>query len=66
MQITAQPAIIERLLRITETTTQQPSGFVQSLICELLSGPLGPAGLDHGRGGGPNGEISIALHLHFQ
>lgn len=38
--VTAQPAIIERLTRITETCTQQPSGFVQSLISELLMGPL--------------------------
>ena len=37
--ITAQPGIIERIQRITETTTQQPSGFVQSLIAELLLGP---------------------------
>lgn len=37
--ITAQPAFVERILRITETTTQQPSGFVQSMIAELLLGP---------------------------
>lgn len=37
--ITAQPAIIERILRITETSTQQPSGFVQSMIAELIMGP---------------------------
>ena len=37
--ITAQPAIVERLLRITETSTQQPSGFVQSMISELVMGP---------------------------
>ncbi|KAK4621541.1 Aromatic amino acid aminotransferase [Fulvia fulva] len=37
--ITAQPALIERLLRITEVTTQQPSGFVQSMIAELVLGP---------------------------
>lgn len=62
--ITAQPALIERLLRITETSTQQPSGFVQSLVAELLIGPPavekdggvalareGPAG----RGGGKDG-----------
>lgn len=36
--ITAQPAIIERILRITETSTQQPSGFVQSVISELVMG----------------------------
>ena len=34
--ITAQPALIERLLRITETSTQQPSGFVQSIIADPL------------------------------
>ncbi|KAH7152364.1 pyridoxal phosphate-dependent transferase [Dactylonectria estremocensis] len=37
--ITAQPALIERFERITEATTQQPSGFVQSLIAELIRGP---------------------------
>jgi DNA-binding transcriptional MocR family regulator len=36
--VTAQPAIIERLLRITECSTQQPSGFVQSMIAELVMG----------------------------
>ncbi|KAL8836890.1 MAG: hypothetical protein Q9176_006020 [Flavoplaca citrina] len=46
--ITAQPAICERLLRITETSTQQPSGFVQSLIAEMIMGPHSP----NGRGGG--------------
>ncbi|EHA55358.1 aromatic amino acid aminotransferase [Pyricularia oryzae 70-15] len=34
--LTAQPAIIERFVRITETSTQQPSGFVQSMIGELV------------------------------
>lgn len=37
--ITAQPRFIEKLLRITETFTQQPSGFVQSMIAELIVGP---------------------------
>ena len=37
--ITAQPLFIERLLRITEASTQQPSGFVQSMIAELVVGP---------------------------
>lgn len=36
--ITAQPALIERFNRINETGTQQPSGFVQSLISELVMG----------------------------
>ena len=36
--ITAQPAIVERLTRISETSTQQPSGFVQSMVAELLLG----------------------------
>lgn len=39
--VTAQPQIVERLLRITETATQQPSGFVQSMIAELVVGPPG-------------------------
>lgn len=37
--ITAQPAIIERILRLTEVSTQQPSGFVQSMVAELIMGP---------------------------
>ncbi|KAK0651853.1 aromatic amino acid aminotransferase 1 [Cercophora newfieldiana] len=37
--VTAQPSIIERYIRITETSTQQPSGFVQSLVAELVIGP---------------------------
>jgi DNA-binding transcriptional MocR family regulator len=37
--ITAQPKIVERILRIAETSTQQPSGFVQSMIAELVIGP---------------------------
>lgn len=37
--ITAQPSFIERLERITESTTQQPSGFVQGLVSELVLGP---------------------------
>ena len=36
--ITAQPAIIERILRITEASTAQPSGFVQTMVAELLIG----------------------------
>ena len=50
--VTAQPALIEKLLRITETSTQQPSGFVQSMIAELLMGP--PSGKDDGKGGSPD------------
>jgi DNA-binding transcriptional MocR family regulator len=37
--ITAQPAIIERILRITETSTQQPSGFVQAVVAQMIMGP---------------------------
>ncbi|KAL2259644.1 hypothetical protein VTK26DRAFT_6621 [Humicola hyalothermophila] len=36
--ITAQPAVAERFERINEATTQQPSGFVQGLISELVLG----------------------------
>lgn len=39
--ITAQPALIERFERIAESTTQQPSGFVQGLISELVLGSSG-------------------------
>ncbi|KAF2090889.1 aromatic amino acid aminotransferase [Saccharata proteae CBS 121410] len=51
--ITAQPALIERILRITETSTQQPSGFVQSMIAELI---IGPQAADSGRGGAKDGK----------
>ncbi|KFA63217.1 hypothetical protein S40285_04911 [Stachybotrys chlorohalonatus IBT 40285] len=36
--VTAQPKMIERLNRITEVTTQQPSGFVQSMVAEMIMG----------------------------
>ncbi|KAF1998182.1 aromatic amino acid aminotransferase 1 [Amniculicola lignicola CBS 123094] len=52
--ITAQPKLIERILRITECSTQQPSGFVQSMIAELLMGPQGSS--DPGRGGAADGS----------
>lgn len=52
--ITAQPALVERIMRITETSTQQPSGFVQSMVAELIMGPQSPN--DGGRGGSKNGE----------
>ena len=52
--ITAQTAIIEKIQRITETTTQQPSGFVQSMIAELIMGPQSPS--DGGRGGAKDGS----------
>jgi DNA-binding transcriptional MocR family regulator len=52
--ITATPAFIERILRITECSTQQPSGFVQSMIAELI---MGPAKGDHsGSGGAKDGS----------
>lgn len=52
--ITAQPRIVERILRITETSTQQPSGFVQSMIAELIMGPQSSS--DPGRGGAADGS----------
>jgi DNA-binding transcriptional MocR family regulator len=52
--ITAQPEIVERIQRITETSTQQPSGFVQSLISELIIGPS--CSEDAGKGGSKDGS----------
>jgi len=52
--ITTQPALCERILRITETSTQQPSGFVQSMIAELIMGPQSSS--DGGRGGAKDGQ----------
>jgi DNA-binding transcriptional MocR family regulator len=58
--ITGQPAFIERILRITETSTQQPSGFVQSMIAELLLGPdhngIAETMKKNGKGGLPSGS----------
>ncbi|KAL4903379.1 hypothetical protein BDW74DRAFT_156269 [Aspergillus multicolor] len=36
--MTAQPAVIERLSRIAESSTQAPSGFVQAMVAELILG----------------------------
>lgn len=52
--ITAQPRVVERILRITETSTQQPSGFVQAMIAELIMGPQSPQ--DGGKGGAKDGS----------
>lgn len=52
--ITAQPDVAEQIQRITETSTQQPSGFVQSLIVELLAGPSSRE--DTGKGGSKDGS----------
>ena len=52
--VTAQPAIVEKILRITETSTQQPSGFVQSMIAELIMGPQSTD--DGGKGGSKDGS----------
>lgn len=46
---------MERLLRITETSTQQPSGFVQSMIAELIVGPA-KGGEGEGKGGAADGS----------
>ncbi|KAI0019652.1 aromatic amino acid aminotransferase [Xylariomycetidae sp. FL0641] len=37
--ITAAPEICERILRINESCTQQPSGFVQVMVAEAIMGP---------------------------
>ncbi|RYP57035.1 hypothetical protein DL769_009739 [Monosporascus sp. CRB-8-3] len=43
--VTAAPAVVERLLRINETSTQQPSGFVQVVVAEAVMGPQPEAAL---------------------
>ncbi|KAH6983561.1 aromatic amino acid aminotransferase [Ilyonectria sp. MPI-CAGE-AT-0026] len=40
--ITAQPSVCEQLFRITDSTTQPPSGFVQAIVSKLL-GDFGSA-----------------------
>ncbi|KAI4180456.1 MAG: hypothetical protein L6R41_007233 [Letrouitia leprolyta] len=49
--ITTQPAFCERFLRITECSTQQPSGFVQSMVAELIMGPHNPQRRSGGKDG---------------
>lgn len=44
--ITCQPALAERFTRISESTTQQPSGFVQGLVSELVLG-ASPSSAQH-------------------
>jgi DNA-binding transcriptional MocR family regulator len=39
--ITAQPAVIERITRLTETSTQFPSGFVQAMVAGMILGQHG-------------------------
>ncbi|KAH7015860.1 aromatic amino acid aminotransferase [Ilyonectria destructans] len=41
--ITAQPSVCEQLFRITDSTTQPPSGFVQAIVSKLL-GDFGSSG----------------------
>ncbi|KFZ00605.1 hypothetical protein V501_10627 [Pseudogymnoascus sp. VKM F-4519 (FW-2642)] len=48
--VTAQPKLIERLLRITEGTTQNPSGFVQAMVAQVIMGPQ-----SNDRNSGPTG-----------
>lgn len=52
--ITTQPEFVERILRITETSTQQPSGFVQSVVAKMIIGPQDPD--DGGRGKDADGK----------
>ncbi|KAI0471073.1 pyridoxal phosphate-dependent transferase [Xylariaceae sp. FL0804] len=37
--ITAAPEVCERILRVSESGTQQPSGFVQAFVAETIMGP---------------------------
>ncbi|KAF2402996.1 aromatic amino acid aminotransferas-like protein [Trichodelitschia bisporula] len=56
--ITGQPALIERLLRVTETSTTQPSGLSQALLARLLVGPCA----DHGTHVPPTPTPDPAVH----
>ncbi|CAN6618014.1 aromatic amino acid aminotransferase 2 [Trichomonascus vanleenenianus] len=40
--VTGQPKLIERILRVTEVATQQPCGFVQSMVAQLVMGGTDP------------------------
>ncbi|KAI1377430.1 aromatic amino acid aminotransferase [Hypoxylon crocopeplum] len=41
--VTSSPGICERILRVSETGTQQPSGFAQVVIAETIMGPQAEA-----------------------
>ncbi|KAM7208718.1 Pyridoxal phosphate-dependent transferase [Naviculisporaceae sp. PSN 640] len=41
--VTAAPAIIEKFIGVSESSTQQPSGFVQAMVAQLIMGPQEPA-----------------------
>ncbi|KAI0532502.1 pyridoxal phosphate-dependent transferase [Xylaria digitata] len=41
--VTSTPAISERIMRASEASTQQPSGFVQAIIAENIIGPQSEA-----------------------
>ncbi|KAI4868301.1 aromatic amino acid aminotransferase [Hypoxylon rubiginosum] len=41
--VTASPEICERILRVSESGTQQPSGFAQVVIAETIMGPQSEA-----------------------
>ncbi|PGH01113.1 hypothetical protein GX51_05429 [Blastomyces parvus] len=68
--LTAQPKIVERIIYITETSTQQPSGFVQAMVAGLIMGvggddgsagkeeKLGGSSEEKGTGGGGGQSIS--------
>jgi len=45
--ITAQPSVCEQLFRITDGTTQQPSGFTQAIVAQLI-GEFGNINLTNG------------------
>ncbi|UQC76709.1 aromatic amino acid aminotransferase [Colletotrichum lupini] len=49
--VTAQPSVCEKLFRITDGTTQQPSGFVQAIVTQLIG--------DFGRDGPAETAISV-------
>ncbi|KAK2746003.1 hypothetical protein FQN55_005825 [Onygenales sp. PD_40] len=51
--LTAQPKIIERITYITDTSTQQPSGFVQAMVAGLIMGNASSGDVD---GDDTNGE----------
>ncbi|PGH04315.1 hypothetical protein AJ80_08538 [Polytolypa hystricis UAMH7299] len=55
--LTAQPKVIERITRITETTTQQPSGFVQSMVAGLIMGDQGDDSTQSKSTSGPSWKV---------
>ncbi|CZR65785.1 related to aromatic amino acid aminotransferase 1 [Phialocephala subalpina] len=55
--ITAQPSVCEQLFRITDGTTQSPSGFVQAIVAQILGDFKDTSSTDRSIGWGLQGWV---------